>query len=150
MSSPERRRYTVRDKQGAQWIGSLVSTLEPDWVITIHPPRRSPSQSDLFHSLVDQIAKALPEYKGHRMDRNAWKTLLIVSHSIATAGEDDGRPLQLVPDLEGQGLVQIRESSARMSKSRGSSLIEYTAKTAAELGVQLREMPPYEKVSIST
>jgi hypothetical protein len=102
--------------------------------------RRSPSQNDLFHSLVDQIAKAMPEYKGHRMDASAWKTLLIVSHSIATAGE--GRPLQLVPDLEGQGLVQIRESSARMSKARGASLIDYAAKTAAELGVQLREMPP--------
>ena len=98
--------------------------------------RRSLLQNDLFHSLVDQIAKAMPEYKGHRMDARAWKTLLIVSHSIATAGEDDGRPLQLVPDLEGQGLVQIRESSARMSKARGASLIDYTMKVGAENGVQ--------------
>jgi hypothetical protein len=95
--------------------------------------RRSLSQNDLFHSLVDQIAKAMPEYKGHRMDARAWKTLLIVSHSIAT---DDGQHLRLVPDLEGQGLVQLRESSARMSKARGASLIDYTMKVGAENGVQ--------------
>jgi hypothetical protein len=136
MAAGERRRYTLRDKTGAQWVGSLIATLDAGWTVTLSPPRRSPSQSDLFHSLVDQIAKALPEYKGHRMNSEAWKTLLIVSHSIATADEDDGRPLQLVPDLEGRGLVQIRESSARMSKSRGSSLIEYTFKTGAELGVR--------------
>jgi hypothetical protein len=138
MSSPERRRYTLRDKSGAQWVGSLIATLEPGWVVSISPPRRSPSQNDLFHSLVDQIAAALPEYKGHVMDANAWKTLLIVSHSIATAGEDDGRPVQLVPDLEGQGLVQIRESSARMSKARGSSLIDYVQAWAAQNGVRFQ------------
>jgi hypothetical protein len=140
MSTGERRRYTVSDKQGAQWIGSLVATLEPGWSVTIAPPGRSLPQNDIFHSLVDQIAKAVPTYDGKRMTATKWKDLIIISHAIAKREADgEEEAIELVRDLEGSGLVQLRESSARMSKARGSSLIEYTFKTGAELGVQFKE-----------
>jgi hypothetical protein len=135
MSTGERRRYTVSDKQGAQWIGSLVATLEPGWTVTIAPPGRTLDQNAIFHAIVDDFAKAIPEYAGVPMDTESWKSVLIISHAIATSGGG----VKLVPDLEGQGLVQVREASSRMTKARGSSLIEYCMSEAAKRGVVLRD-----------
>jgi hypothetical protein len=135
MSTGERRRYTVSDKQGAQWIGSLVATLEPGWTVTIAPPGRTLDQNAIFHAIVDDFAKAIPEYAGVPMDTESWKSVLILSHAIATSGGG----VKLVPDLEGQGLVQVREASSRMTKARGSSLIEYCMSEAAKRGVPLRD-----------
>ena len=67
------------------------------------------------------------------MDADDWKALLVVSHAKATT--DDG--VRLVPSLEGGGLVQLRESTATMSKARASSLIDYVQAWAAQNGVEL-------------
>lgn len=137
MSTSERRRYTVSDKQGAQWIGSLVATLEPGWSVTIAPPGRTPPQNRTFHDLCDDIAKARPHWNGLRMTPEDWKNLLIVSHAKATEGETDAMNIRLVPDLEGGGLVQLRESTARMSKARATSLIDYVIAWATTQGIAI-------------
>lgn len=143
MSAPERRRYTIRDKQGAQWVGSLIAGLEPGWVVTISPATRSLPQNSIFHALVDEIAKARPEWAGMPMDSDSWKALLIVSHALATRGEKaQPNDLRLVPDLEGQGLVQLRESSARMSKPRATSLIDYVIAWATGQGIEITVPEP--------
>jgi hypothetical protein len=140
MSAPDRRRYEIRDQQGARWVGSLVAGLQPGWIVTLAPPGRSDDQNRIFHAIVDDFVKAAPEYEGVPMDKESWKSLLIVSHALATASEQpNNQPLRLVRDLEGQGLVQIREASSRMSKARGSSLIEYCIAEAAKRGVPLRD-----------
>jgi hypothetical protein len=106
----------------------------PDgYMVRIGPPKRSLDQSALFHALCGQIAKAKPEWAGMPMDAESWKALLVVSHAAAT--EEGG--VRLVPDLEGSGLVQLRESTATMSKARASSLIEYVQAWAALNGVEL-------------
>lgn len=110
-----------------------VANAPDNWVVRIGPPRRSLDQSALFHSLCGQIAKAKPEWGGMTMDAESWKALLVVSHAAATA---EGS-IRLVPDLEGKGLVQLRESTATMSKERASSLIEYVMAWAAQNGVEL-------------
>jgi hypothetical protein len=137
MSSPEKERYTLTEQNRA-WVASLILTLDPNWVVSISPPRRSPSQNDLFHELCDQIAKAKPEWNGLRMTPEDWKQLLILSHAIATKDDTTAMNIRLVPDLEGQGLVQLRESSARMSKIRATSLIDYVQAWAAQNGVRFQ------------
>lgn len=110
-----------------------VANAPDGWVVRIGPPKRSADQSALFHALCGQIAKAKPEWGGIPMDAESWKALLVVSHAAATA--EGG--VRLVPDLEGSGLVQLRESTATMSKARASSLIEYVQCWAAQNGVEL-------------
>ena len=110
-----------------------IRHLPDGWVVRAGPPRRSLDQSALFHSLCGQIAKARPEWAGMAMDADDWKSLLVVSHAKATA--DDG--VRLVPSLEGGGLVQLRESTATMSKARASSLIDYVQAWAAGQGIAL-------------
>jgi hypothetical protein len=135
MAAGERRRFTLTEQNRA-WVGSFILTLESGWTVTVSPPGRSLSQNDALHGLWDQLAKALPEYKGIPMDAEAWKALTIVSHAIATRHDDSGNAVRLVPDLEGEGMVQLRESSARMSKARASSLYDYVLKVGAENGVR--------------
>lgn len=137
MSASERRRYEVRDKQGAQWIGSLVAGLEAGWTVTIAPPGRSLRQNNTFHDMCDDIAKARPHWNGLRMTPEDWKQLLVLSHAVAAKGDTDAMNIRLVPDLEGGGLVQLRESTARMSKARGTSLIDYVIAWATGQGIAI-------------
>lgn len=106
-------------------------------VVVVREPKRSLDQNAKLHALVADIAKAKPEWNEIKMDEDDWKSLLIVSHAIATGGGIEA--MRLVRDLEGNGLVQLRESSARMSKERSSSLIEYITAWAVSHGISLRE-----------
>src|SRR5512139_1452182 len=133
MSAPDRRRAIITE-QNRRWVASLVDTAPVGYVVTISPPSRSLSQNDIFHALVDQIAKAKPRWNDMPMAADDWKQLIILSHAMAT----DGSGVRLVKDLEGNGLVQLRESSARMSKSRATSLIDYTLAFATTNGIALK------------
>lgn len=56
---------------------------------------------------------------GQESDAAAWKVLLVSGHAVATKSG-----AEMVPGLEGE-FVNLRESTALMTKARGSSLIEY-------------------------
>lgn len=136
MSASERRREILTEKN-RRWVASLVDTSPVGYVVTISPPTRSNDQNRLFHAIVDDFVRAIPEYEGVPMDAESWKSVLIVSHAIAASGGGGG--LRLVRDLENQGLVQVRESSARMSRPRATSLIDYCISEATKRGVPLRD-----------
>ena len=95
--------------------------------------KRTLSQNDMFHGLCRQISKQRPSWNGVECDADAWKQLLVCGHAIATK-----RPVQLVKGLEGE-LINLRESTAKMDKERGASLIEYTMAWAANLGIDIEE-----------
>lgn len=111
-----------------------VANAPDGWVVRIGPPNRSSDQNRIFHAIVADFAKAMPEYHGVPMDAESWKSVLIVSF----AKEEAGGAIKLVPDLDGKGLVQVRESSATMGKARATALIDYCMAEAARLGVPLR------------
>lgn len=134
MSTIERRKIVLGSEEHRMWVGALVAKYPPGSVVTLEPARRSLDQNALFHSLCGEIAKAKPQWNGFHMDAEDWKALLIVSHAVATK-EDIG--MRLVPDLEGHGLVQLRESSARMSKMRATSLIDYVIAWASAQGIEI-------------
>ena len=110
-----------------------VANAPDGWTVKLTPPKRSLDQSALFHALCGQIAKARPTWAGMPMDADDWKALLVVSHAKVTGGSG----ARLVRDLEGDGLIQLRESTATMNKARASSLIEYTQSWAAQNGIEL-------------
>lgn len=103
--------------------------------LSIYPERRSKDQNAKFHAICEDLERARVEWAGKPRDAGEWKVLLISGHSVATK---DGA--EIIPGLEGE-FVNIRESSARMSKSRTSSLIEYTLAFCAAKGVKLRAEP---------
>lgn len=100
--------------------------------LSIKPAKRSLSQNDKFHALCEDYAKSGVKWQGKERTKDQWKVLLISGHAIATK-----EGAEMIPGLEGE-FVNVRESSASMTKARGSSLIEYSTAMAAHLGVRLR------------
>jgi hypothetical protein len=100
-------------------------------VVTVADPRRTGDQNAKFHALCGDIAKAGIEWAGKPRTSEQWKVLLVSGHSVATK-----QGAEMVPGLEGE-FVNLRESTAAMSKSRGASLIEYTLAFCAAHGVQV-------------
>jgi hypothetical protein len=99
-------------------------------VVTVKPPTRTLAQNAKFHAMCDEF-DGLPWY-GKARNADDWKTLLVSGHTVATGGS-----VELGVGLEGE-LINFRESTATMSKARGSSLIEYTlAHTAQSKGFHL-------------
>lgn len=95
--------------------------------------KRSLPQNAIFHALCDDISRSPIEWDGCRRTAGEWKVLLVSGHAMAT-----GRPVDLVRGLEGE-LVQLRESTAAMSKERSTSLIDYTIAWAVSHGVILKD-----------
>jgi hypothetical protein len=99
--------------------------------VTIAYPTRTGDQNAIFHALCGDIAKSGMEWMGKPRNADAWKVLLVSGHAVATK-----EGAELVPGLEGE-FVNIRESTAAMSKARGSSLIEYTMAFCATHGLRV-------------
>ena len=90
---------------------------------------RNGEQNAKFHAMCGDFARSGLEWAGKRRDAAAWKVLLVSGHAMATK-----EGAEIIPGLEGE-FVNIRESTALMSKGRSSSLIEYTMAMGDQMGV---------------
>ena len=93
--------------------------------VTVAPPNRNSDQNAKFHAICSDIAKSGIEWAGKQRTADQWKVLLVSGHAVATKSGSE-----MVPGIEGE-FVNVRESTALMSKARGSSLIEYAVAFAA-------------------
>lgn len=101
--------------------------------LEVRPSRRGEDQSRKFHAICNDLALSGLPWFGKPRDAAAWKVLLVSGHAVATK-----QGAEVIPGIEGE-FVNIRESTARMSKSRASSLIEYAVAFCAQHGVELSE-----------
>lgn len=97
---------------------AAVSNAPPGFKVVISEPQRTLDQNSKFHVLCSDMNGA--SWYGKARNADEWKALFVSGHTIATGGS-----AEVVPGLESE-FVSIRESTSRMSKSRSSSLIEYT------------------------
>jgi hypothetical protein len=88
------------------------------YVVKVGPESRSDAQNRMLHPLLTDISKQC-EWMGKKRTMLQWKTIMVSAHSIAT-----GSPSEMVIGIEGE-VVNLRESTAAMSKERFSSLMEY-------------------------
>lgn len=106
----------------------------PDgYVVTVGPPTRSNEQNAKLHALLNDLAASPLKWAGKRRSLDEWKVLMISAHAVATDNKGE-----VIPGVEGE-FVAIRESSARMSVGRASSLIEYVLAFCVTNGVELHE-----------
>ncbi len=101
--------------------------------VTVRPETRTTEQNAKFHALCSDLAKSGVKWAGKTRNASEWKVLLVSGHAVAT---HEGS--EIVPGLEGE-FINLRESTALMSKKRGSSLIEYTVAFCAQQGVRTLE-----------
>ena len=95
--------------------------------------RRSIDQNSILHAICGDISKSGMEWAGKARSPGDWKALLVSAHAVAT-----GQPGEVIQGLEGE-LVAIRESTAKMSKERASSLIEFALSWCAENEIPLND-----------
>ncbi len=104
---------------------AAVAEAPAGWVVKLAPPTRSGGQNDKFHAICGDLAGT--PWAGKPRTAAEWKVLLVSGHAVATK-----EGAEVVPGLEGE-FINIRESTAAMSKARGSSLIEYAQAFAAQV-----------------
>ena len=111
--------------------GYLMASGSP-MVLEVRPETRSDRQNKLLHALFGDVAKQAL-WMGSSRTPEQWKLLFVSGHAIATKEGAD-----MVPGLEGE-FLNLRESTARMSKKRMASLLEYVMAWCALHDVELRD-----------
>lgn len=119
-----------------QTIRPLIASGKRMWIEVREETRTSP-QNRKFHAICGDIARSGIPWMGKPRSAKQWKVLLVSGHAAATKEEFD-----IVPGLEGE-FVNLRESTALMSISRGSSLIEYSLAWCAANNVKLSDPDDY-------
>jgi hypothetical protein len=123
--------FRLAHQQARQLAKDAIDSSPDGYVVRLSEPTRSLEQSARFHAIVGDIAKSGLQWAGKPRTAAQWKVLLVSGHAIATK-----EGAEVVPGLESE-FVNIRESTALMSKKRSSSLIEYATAFAISHGVKL-------------
>ena len=129
----DRRTFILINDQVRQRARDAIDCAPDGHQCIIKEPTRNLDQSAKFHAICEDLERSRLPWAGKPRDAAAWKVLLVSGHAVATK-----QGAELVPGLENE-FVNIRESTALMSKSRASSLIEYALAFCALNGITLRE-----------
>lgn len=124
-----RRTFILAHPEARRRAAACCMESPDGYMVVVSEPTRSLDQNAKFHAICEDLARAKAEWAGKPRDAAAWKVLLVSGHAVATKLGSE-----IVPGIEGE-FVNIRESTARMSKARGASLIEYSIAFCAEHGV---------------
>lgn len=117
---PERRTFRLISQEVRQRAIDHIWTVPDGFTCVVQEPTRNLEMNSKFHATCSELEKLKVEWFGKPRTASEWKVLLVSGHAIATRDEYP----ELVKGLEGE-TINIRESTANMSKSRGSSLISY-------------------------
>lgn len=92
-------------------------------------PKRTLPQNDRLHAMLTELAAQLT-WHGQKLSLDDWKLIFM-----------DGlnRELRIVPNLDGNGFVNLGRSTSRLSKEEFSDLIELVAAFGAKHGVTLSD-----------
>lgn len=94
--------------------------------VEIKATKRTGAQNDLMWSLLTQVAQQLP-WDGHKLRPDDWKIIFLNALR---------REERLVPNIEGDGFVNLRQSSSDLTKAEMSDLIEIIREFSARHGVK--------------
>jgi len=122
-------RLTITGDIARKAICKAVESSEIGMVVRISEATRTEQQNAMLHPLLTDIANQ-KEWMGKKRTLLQWKVIMVSAHSIAT-----GEPAEMVIGLEGE-VVNLRESTAAMSKKRFSSLVDYVLAWGAMNGVK--------------
>lgn len=129
----EKRVIRLIDHERRMRAHDAIDMAPDGYVVIVQEPTRSLEQNAKFHAICGELAALGVKWFGKPRDAAAWKVLLVSGHAVAT-----GCAVEAAQGLEGE-LVALRESTATMGKSRGSSLIEYSEAFLALQRAELAE-----------
>jgi len=100
--------------------------------IEIKQSSRSSEQNNMFHSLIDKIAKAM-KVAGSDWTADDWKRLLIDQWAHET-GKKIGK---VCPSLDGERIVQLGLQSHKFTTAEGADFIEFLFAWASQKGIDV-------------
>lgn len=124
-------RFCLSDTSRRFAISAIVDAPN-GYEVEIKPQKRSLDANAKFHAMISDFVRCGATHNGQSFAAEQWKLLLVSGHAIA-----NGIPCEIVAGLEGEAL-NVRESTAKMSKARMASLIEYVYAIGTEKGVHFR------------
>ena len=97
--------------------------------VELKKSKRTLPQNDRLHAMITPIARKLP-WHGMMLSVDDWKLIFM-----------DGlkREMRIVPNIDGNGFVNLGRKTSRLSKSEFSDLMELISAFAANHGIDLEE-----------
>ena len=123
--------FTLAHDTARRLATQAVHDAPDGYLVIVEPPKRNGEQNAMFHAICSNLAKSGHLWQGKRRTAAQWKNLLISAHVVATKEGSE-----IMPGLEGE-FVNLRESTALMSKKRASSLIEYSVAYCVLNGIEV-------------
>jgi hypothetical protein len=102
--------------------------------LEIKQQSKSREQERLYHDLIGQIAKQA-QHLGAKWSAEDWKRLLVdefCKEKFITNG-------RVIPNLAGDGIVQLGFQTRNFSKEQASEFVEFLMAWASEHGVELKD-----------
>lgn len=111
--------------------------LESGVALTVEIKRenRTLDQNAMYHSIIHQIAKQ-SRHLGSTWDAESWKRLLVDAYTKEQWSESSG---QVIPNLTGDGIVQLGLQTRKFTKQQASEFTEWLIAWCAQNGVTINE-----------
>lgn len=96
--------------------------------------RKSRTQEEKYHAIIGEIAEQT-SHLGSKWDTESWKRLLLDAFAKETK-----RPRgKVIPNLTGDGVVEIGLQSRKFTKADASDFVEWLLWWCSENGVELSQ-----------
>ena len=102
--------------------------------IEVKKENRTIDQNAMYNSIINQIAKQA-RHLGSTWDTESWKRLLVDTYT-REIGQSSG---QVIPNLTGDGIVQLGLQTRKFTKAQASEFTEWLMAWAAQNGVEIHE-----------
>ena len=110
-------------------LAEKLLALPTGWRVEFKEAKRTVPQNDRLWAMLTALSVQL-KWHGQRLSPEDWKLV-----TMAALNQE----LRLVPNIHGNGFVQLGRSSSKLSKAEMSELMELIEAFAAERGVDLKE-----------
>jgi hypothetical protein len=134
-------KMTLRNsQQGVEQMRQLWEKMKPalesgkSLTVEVQLESRSVDQNALIHSIIHQISSQA-RHHGSNWDTESWKRLLVDAYT-KEHGQYTG---QVIPNLTGDGIVQLGLQTRKFTKAQASEFSEWLMAWCAENGVTIHE-----------
>ena len=98
--------------------------------LEIKQANKSREQEEKYHAMIGEIAKQA-QHLGSKWDAESWKRLLVDQF----CRENDIKTGAVIPNLSGDGIVQLGFQTRKFTKEQASEFVEWLHAWGAEHGV---------------
>lgn len=116
--------WSEKDRaKAAEWLARLPK----GWRVEFKETKRTIPQNDRFWSMLTALSVQL-QWHGQRLSPEDWKIVMMAALN---------QEMRLVPNINGNGFVNLGRSSSKLSKAEMTELMDLIEAFAAQQGVDL-------------